>query len=66
MIRMSEDGVGVEAKFLEEMSTISFCCYRYIIWVIVVDMVVVIRTTLLGEAVLIDGKGYIYILSLNL
>ena len=31
-----------------------------------VDMAVVIRTTLLGEAVLIDGKGYIYILSLNL
>ena len=54
---MSEDGVGVEAKFLEVMSTKSFCCYRYIIWVMVVDMAVVIRTTLLGQAVLIDGKG---------
>ena len=35
-----------------------------------VDMVDVIRTTSLGEAVLIDGKGeeciYIYILRLNL
>ena len=34
-----------------------------------VDMVDVIRTTLLGEAVLINGKGknvYIYILHLNL
>ena len=29
---MSEDGVGVEAKFLEVMSTKSFCCYRYIIF----------------------------------
>ena len=58
---MSEDGLGAEAKLLEVMSTISFCYYRYIIWVISINMVVVIRTTLLGEAVLIDGKGNIYI-----
>ena len=59
---MSEDGVGVEAKFLEVMSTKSFCCYRYIIWVIVVDMVVVIRTTLLGEAIIIDGKSLDFVM----
>ena len=53
---MSEDGVGVEAKFLVVISTKSFCCYRYIIWVISIDTTVVIWTTLLGEAVLIDGK----------
>ena len=61
VIRMSEDGVGVEAYFLEEMRTLSFCCYRYIIWVISVDMVDVIRTALLGEAVLIDRKRKKYL-----
>ena len=65
MIRTSEDGVGVEAKFLEAMSTISFFCYRHISWVISVDMADVIWTTLLGEVVLIDGKEkYIFILNL--
>ena len=54
--------MGVEAKILEVMSAKSFCCYRYIIWVISVDMADVIRTTLLGEDVLIDGKKKIYLL----
>ena len=61
MIRSSEDGVGGEAFFLEVMThevTISYCCHRYILWVIFdVDMVDVIMTTFLGEVVLIDGKG---------
>ena len=38
-IRMSDDGVGVEAYFHEEMRTLySFCCYRYMILVLTTEM----------------------------
>ena len=58
MIRMSEDGVGVEAYFLEEIRTLSFCCYRYMILVVTANMVDVETSTILLEVVIklsVDG-----------
>ena len=55
---MSEDGVGVEAYFLEEMRTLSFCCYRDMILVVTANMVDVETSTILLEVVIklsVDG-----------